>query len=72
MRFIVFPSFESKDELRPELDDLIGDSDIDIVSGPTESGLYLIDGHYSEVELLKFIAYPYYVVMEDFDPPTIH
>lgn len=72
MRYIVFLSFESKDKARPNLDDLIGELDIDILSGPTENGLYLVDGSHSSIELLKFLAYPFYILMEDFDPPIIH
>ena len=72
MRFIVFPSFESKNMELPNLHDLIGDSDIDVISGPTDSGIYLIEGESSTIEIFKYIAYPYYILMEDFDPPTVH
>lgn len=72
MRYIVFPSHQSEGENRPNLYDIISDSDIDILSGPSESGLYLIEGDPALVEVLKWIAHPYYVVMNDFDLPTIH
>ena len=72
MRFIVFPSYESKDMERPNLYDLIGDSDIDVMSGPTDSGIYLIEGESSTIEIFKYIAYPYYLIMEDFALPTVH
>ena len=72
MRFIVFPSFESKNVERPDLYDLIADSDIDVMSGPTDSGIYLIEGESSIIEIFKYIAYPYYIIMEDFELPTVH
>jgi hypothetical protein len=72
MKYIVFPSFESKEKSRPDLYHLIDDLDIDVMSGPTESGLYLIEGDPSTIEIFKYVVFPNYLIMEDFDPPIIH
>lgn len=72
MRYIVFPSYSYKNYSRPQLEDTIRESEIEIVSGPTESGLYIIEGEILIVEILKLVTHPFYVIMEDFDLPTIH
>lgn len=72
MRYVAFPSFQSKDEIRPNLHEFIGESDVTIIAGPTQSGLYLVEGSDSAIDILEFMAYPYYVFMPDFDAPVIH
>jgi hypothetical protein len=72
VRYIVFPSHASLDAPRPQLDDLFEEVDVEVVTGPTESGLYIVEGSPCSIELLKFIAFPYYVLMEDFELPTVH
>lgn len=67
MRYIAFPSYESKDEIRPNLHDLIVDSDIVITAGPTPSGVYIVTGSPESIEDLRFLADPYYIFMEDFE-----
>lgn len=65
MRYVVFPAYSFKDELIPSLEELM-DSDITIVAGPTASGIYFINGTKQAIDLLKFMASPYYLFMEDF------
>jgi len=70
VRYIVFPSYQSKDK-SIRFEQLISDK-ITIVCGPTVSGLYIIDGSISDINILKEEIYPYYILMEDFESPTIH
>jgi hypothetical protein len=67
MKYIVFPSYELKNDTIPALDELIIDSDIEITAGPTSSGLYLISGSEEAINHLKFLADPYYLFMEHFE-----
>ncbi len=71
MRYVVFPTYECKDEVIPALHTLVIEPDI-IVAGPTASGLYLVEGSEVSLDLLKFMAKPYYLFVEDFDVPVIH
>lgn len=70
MRYVAFPSYEAKNDWVPSLHELVIDPDI-IVAGPTPSGLYIVEGSLITINLLKFMADPYYIFMEDFDPPVI-
>lgn len=70
MRYVVFPSFEYKNEGVPSLEELMVDPDI-IVAGPTRSGVYIVEGSETAIQLLKFMADSYYIFMQDFESPTI-
>ncbi len=67
MRYVAFPSHFYEEEA-PPLECLLNSS-IRIVSGPTTSGLYIIEGSKEAIELLKSIT-EYYLFMEDFDQPN--
>ncbi len=67
MRYVAFPSHFYSEEA-PPLECLLNSS-IRIVSGPTTSGLYIIEGSKEAIELLKSIT-EYYLFMEDFNEPN--
>jgi hypothetical protein len=71
MRCVVFPSYSCKDE-RPPLSLFLDEAEITIVAGPTESGLFLLEANLVEVELLKLLAFPFYILFEDFEKLEIH
>jgi hypothetical protein len=45
---------------------------VSVLAGPTESGLYIIEGDNFSISLLKILIEPYYILMEDFEVPTVH
>lgn len=72
MRCVVFPSVSYLDGSRPTFESFLEDAEVKVVYGPTQSGLYLLEGSMVEMELLKFLITPYYILFEDFESPTIH
>lgn len=69
MKYIIFPAYQA-DEVRPSLSEYLDETII--CSGPTQSGLYLVECSSIEAEILKFLIQPHYLLMEDFEDPTIH
>jgi hypothetical protein len=72
MRYVIFPSAYYPNETRPQIAFLFEDSNIEIINGPTESGLYIIEGGVIDIELLKFLAEPFYIIFQDFEQHLIH
>lgn len=72
MRFVIFPSHAHLDGSRPSLPSLLFDEEINILYGPTPSGLYLLDCDLIEIEILSLLLEPYYILMEDFEKLSVH
>jgi len=72
MRCVIFPSASYQDGKRPPLSSFFEPEQISIVYGPTESGLCIIEGDEVEMDLLKVVVDPYYIMFEDFQAPTVH
>ncbi len=72
MRYVVFPSASHTNGGRPQLSPCFERANIKVVHGPTESGLYLIEGNADGMELLRVLVEPFYILFEDFEIPTIH
>jgi hypothetical protein len=72
MRYVIFPSAQHSDGSRPELITLLIDNKINIIYGPTKSGLYLVDGDSVAIKNLKSVIEPYYIIFEDFEIVSVH
>lgn len=72
MRYVVFPSETYSDRERPDFDSFFWEHKVAIITGPTESGLYIIEGNKEDMERVKEILYPFYIMFEDFESPTVH
>jgi len=72
MRYVIFPSAYYPDGTRPSISSLFADADIEVIHGPTESGLYLIEGDLENINLLQSLSEPFYILFEDFDSHPIH
>jgi hypothetical protein len=64
MRFIAFPLYENREVIRIQemTSPLFA---CEIISGPTESGLYLLEATSAGIELLRKIFGDHYLFMED-------
>jgi hypothetical protein len=71
VKYIVFPSYEFDNKLVPSFIEIKNEGII-ILAGPTESGLFLIEGDEFSIALLKVLVQPYYLLMEDFESPEIN
>ena len=63
MRYVAFPSSEYRKPLRLENIDI----DYEIIVGPTESGLYIIEASELSIGSIREVFDEYYVFIEDFD-----
>ena len=72
MRYVIFPSANHLNGTRPPLASFFENTNIQIVFGPTESGLYLIEADIADSEILKISSEPFYIMFEDFESPLIH
>ncbi len=68
VRYIVFPAHSLNN--KPKLTSLV--SDLEIISGPTLSGLYIVDISTNDLEKIKSAIIPYYLLMEDFESKVLH
>lgn len=67
----MFPTFSNKDKDIPSVQDLLYE-EVNVISGPTDSGLYIIEDSYNTLKYIQSVLEPHYIVMQDFDSPILH
>jgi hypothetical protein len=68
-RYIAFPASWARVPMHLQLFDKDFDNDMRIISGPSDSGLYLIEATDTAIDRLRQLYAGRYILMEDFLPP---